>query len=111
MDRRDRRDRRERRGRMERMERMEKAKRAEKVERAERMKSRVHGKGFTGRSAGAFSRGVLPPCQRPSNRTIAAFLARFDLSEDKHNNAGVTVATGAKAPCHVGRITRGGRRS
>jgi hypothetical protein len=95
-------DRMDRMDRRERMERMERAKRAEKVERAERMKSRVHEKGFTGRSAGAFSRGVLPPCQRPSNRTIAAFLARFDLSEDKHNNAESIVATGAKAPRHLG---------
>lgn len=107
----ERREKRERRGRMERMERMEKAKRAEKLERTERMKSRVHEKGFTGRSAGAFSRGVLPPCQRPSNRTLAAFLARFDLSEDKLNNAESIIATSAEAPCHVGRITRGGRRS
>ena len=107
----DRMDRIDRMDRRERMERMERAKRAEKVERTERMKSRVHEKGFTGHSAGAFSRVVLPPCQRPLNRTIAAFLARFDLSEDKHNNAGTIIATGAKAPCHLGQITRGGRRS
>ena len=97
--------------RMEIMERMERVKKAEKVERTEKMKSRVHKKGFTGRSAGALSRGVLPPCQRPSNRTIAAFLARFDLSEDKLNNAGSTIATGAQTPRHLDQTTRGGRRS
>lgn len=90
---------------------MEKAKRAEKVERAERMKSRVQEKGFIGHSADAFSRGVLPPCQRPSNLRLAAFLAQFDLYEDKHNNAGTLIATGAEKPRHLGQTTRGGRRS
>ena len=75
------------------------------------MKSRVHKKGLTGDSAGVFSRVVLPPCQRPSNRTIAAFLARFDLSEDKLNNVGSTIATGAQTPRHLDQTTRGGRRS
>ena len=72
--------------RTERMERMERVKRAEKVERTERMKSRVHGKGFTGRSAGAFSRGVLPLARGRQTGQLP-LLSRFDLSEDKHNNA------------------------
>jgi hypothetical protein len=83
-------------GRMERMARIE------RLKRVERMEPRVQEKGFIGHSAGAFSRGVLPPCQRPSNRTIAAFLARFDLYEDKHNNAESIVATGAQTPRHLG---------
>lgn len=92
-------------GRMERMARIV------RLKRVERMEPRVQEKGFIGHSAGAFSRGVLPPCQRPSNLRLAAFLAQFDLYEDKHNNAGTIIATGAEKPRHLGQTTSGGRRS